>query len=161
MIEIRIDEGHPLLGQELVFQRSLESRLLLESQQGLGQDMFQIRHSHPRRHDPQEFPARSGEASRKGYCIHTAYRCEWLHVPHMDRSPVTYGLKPGFRTVVSPHRGRLGGKHDLSARVRSADPQVIRVQYLHLRDIRRLKLPSEWLRAERPCHHQHIGIPFI
>ena len=122
MLEIRINEGHPLLSQELVFQGSPKSLPLPESQKGSRHDVFQPGNPHPRRHDPQEFPARSGDGSRHGYCVRTAHHCEWLHIPHMDPLPVTHGLKPGLGAVVPPHRGRVGGNNDLSARVRGADP---------------------------------------
>ena len=77
----------------------------------------------------------------------------------MNPFPVTHGLKPGFSAVVPPDRGWVGGDHDLSARVRDADPQVIRVRFLRPGEIRRLKLPIVWLRAEGPCNHLHIAMP--
>ncbi len=67
LLEIRINEGNPLLSQELVLQRSPKSLPLLESQKGPSHEVFQSRDPHPRRHGPQELSMRSGHGSRKAY----------------------------------------------------------------------------------------------
>ena len=102
VLEVRINEGHTLLSQELVLQCSPKSLPLPESQKRPRHDVFQQRNPHPRRHDPQEFPARSGDGSRHGYRVRTAHHCEGLYTPQMDPFPVTHGLKPGFSAVVPP-----------------------------------------------------------
>ncbi len=160
MFEIRINESHPLLSQELVLQRSPKSLPLPESQKGPCHDVFQPRNPHPRRHGSQEFPTRSGDGSGHSYRIWTTHHRERLHVPHMDPLPITHGLKPGLCAVIPSDCVRVSGNHNLSVRVRGPDPEVIRVRSFHPCDIRRLKLQIMWLHAEHAGHHHRIGMPF-
>ncbi|MCG3775579.1 MAG: hypothetical protein JW395_2421 [Nitrospira sp.] len=84
MIEIGIDEGNPLLSQELILKRSPKSFPLPESQKGSRHHVFKSGNSHPGRHSSKKFPVRPGDGSRHGYGVRTAHHCEWLYVPHMD-----------------------------------------------------------------------------
>src|ERR1051325_11053201 len=122
MLEIRINEGHPLLSQELVLQRSPKSFPLPESQKGPRHDVFQTRNPHSRRHSSQEFPTRASDGSSYGYRVRATHDREWLHVPHMNPLPVAHGLKPGLCAVITPNCAWVGGHHNLSMRVRGADP---------------------------------------